>query len=517
MMNVIYILTAMLAVIILTVMLFNYVFYYRYADRSEHHCLAAIVFTVSMSLAVLCILLIPIDVFIANDKVKEIINVNIDMSQFNQIMLIAFAALLSMSFAVIPFTYFYIDDKIEDIVPIDNEFMYKICSAVKHTFFFIIFIVVIIITGLFFKGNSSLSSSNSHLQTLKILFDTEHFGEKAISFTMSIFSVFGMIFIIFYAGYGMGALPFFLIKGKNSLASAHERFEFDRAKKRDRIRTIQEKMTRKGTWTQKEKKELIKLKEEEVTISYKMDKISAIIENDSCINKILVIMTPFRVLIGIFCLIMTLMIFISLLLTSLDRYLHSECGYQCGFVINENKYKNIIDYVLLSTSKYYHLDHLLFAIVNLYMFISAIFGFCTIGIKFLCVTLFEIQKRSTNPQGLLVLSFEISMMTIAFVLEMITLCPQYATFGPQLTSDGLKCNMNNMKKCIMTNIAVFYNKISISMPFFSTVFYFANWGLIAVIAMSTLYGMICRKDEEYDDYKEEGDDEEKFALNSGEY
>ena len=69
----------------------------------------------------------------------------------------------------------------------------------------------------------------------------------------------------------------------------------------------------------------------------------------------------------------------------------------------------------------------------------------------------------------------------------------------------------------MTNIAVFYNKISISMPFFSTVFYFANWGLIAVIAMSTLYGMICRKDEEYDDYKEEGDDEEKFALNSGEY
>ena len=110
----------MLAVIILTVMLFNYVFYYRYADRTEHHCLAAIVFTVSMSLAVLCILLIPIDVFIANDKVKEIINVNIDMSQFNQIMLIAFAALLSMSFAVIPFTYFYIDDKIEDIFPIDN-------------------------------------------------------------------------------------------------------------------------------------------------------------------------------------------------------------------------------------------------------------------------------------------------------------------------------------------------------------------------------------------------------------
>ena len=50
MMNVIYILTAMLAVIILTVMLFNYVFYYRYVDRSEHHCLAAIVFTVSMSL-----------------------------------------------------------------------------------------------------------------------------------------------------------------------------------------------------------------------------------------------------------------------------------------------------------------------------------------------------------------------------------------------------------------------------------------------------------------------------------
>ena len=105
----------------------------------------------------------------------------------------------------------------------------------------------------------------------------------------------------------------------------------------------------------------------------------------------------------------------------------------------------------------------------LMIFISAIFGFCTIGIKFLCVTLFDIQKRSTNPQGLLVLSFEISMMTIAFVLEMITMCPQYATFGPQLTNDGIKCNMNNMKKCItacllVMPLAVFAGDVMVKAP-----------------------------------------------------
>lgn len=522
MLNAIYVLVAGLVASIFGILLFNYLFYNRYVDKSETHCLAALVFTVSMSVALLCVLLIPIDVFLASQSstkaITETINVVIDRDIFNKIMYASFTISLFLSFVSIPFTFFYIDEKIEDIMPVENEFMTKLFTSFKHTLFFLLFIGIILLFGLFFRSESSPLTTTDTFKTLKIILDTEHFGDKAITFVITLFGIFGMIIVVFYGGYGLGSLPFYLIKGKKSLESSHERFEFDRAKARDRIRSLQEKMTRKGTLSSKEKKELAKLKEEEILISNKMDKINSILENDNCFNTILSMMTPFRVLIGICCLIMTLLAFISLLLTSLDRLMHSECGLSCGFVIKENKFKNYVDHILILSSQFLHLDQVLFAIINLYFYFCAIFGFCNIGIKIFCCTLYEVKRRSTNPQGLLILAFELSIMTIAFVLEIMALCPQYATFGSQVTSDGMKCNLtSDMRKCVMTNIAVFFNKISMSLPLFSSIFYFANWLLIGVISISFIYSMLCKEDEEFDDYRDEGDDEEKFALNDDVY
>jgi len=130
-----------------------------------------------------------------------------------------------------------------------------------------------------------------------------------------------------------------------------------------------------------------------------------------------------------------------------------------------------------------------------------------LGVKFFCftVTLFKfiiehkvfmIRKKNTNPQGLLVSSFIISKMILAFMMEILTLAPQYTTFGTQnyifdSTKKEVPCSLNviiegQQKQCIMSNISKFYNKISLSLPFFSTFFYFANWLLILVIFCSLL-------------------------------
>ena len=107
------------------------------------------------------------------------------------------------------------------------------------------------------------------------------------------------------------------------------------------------------------------------------------------------------------------------------------------------------------------------------------------------------------PQGLLIMSFITSILILAFMMEILTLAPQYSTFGTQTYLDSgklIECNLNSIsheqgKSCIMSNISKFFNKISLSLPFFSTIFYFANWGLILMVLSSLIYSAFFYEDD----------------------
>ena len=117
------------------------------------------------------------------------------------------------------------------------------------------------------------------------------------------------------------------------------------------------------------------------------------------------------------------------------------------------------------------------------------------------------------------MSFMISIMILAFMNEMLTLAPQYSTFGTQSFSKNSKqgdipCSLSLISgnnECQMSNISRFYDRISISLPFFSSIFYIANWGLIIVMGFSLLYSAFIKEEYEMEDLNE-GDDEEKNLL-----
>lgn len=122
------------------------------------------------------------------------------------------------------------------------------------------------------------------------------------------------------------------------------------------------------------------------------------------------------------------------------------------------------------------------------------------------------------------MSLMLCLMTIAFMIEILTLAPQYSTFGTQKFSKyslqgEVPCKLSlitNESECIMTNISKFYNRISISLPFFSTIFYIANWLLILVIFFSLIYAAFIRDEDVMDDIQEI-DDEEKHVLTEDKY
>jgi len=111
----------------------------------------------------------------------------------------------------------------------------------------------------------------------------------------------------------------------------------------------------------------------------------------------MVIITPFRWLLGIVGLIMSSLIFISLFLGVYDRISHSECGINCGFVINKPTYFNPIDFILVYSSKIFPIDYIIFLCLVFYIFICSLYGIIELGIKIFCFTIYEIRKKSTMP------------------------------------------------------------------------------------------------------------------------
>lgn len=114
------------------------------------------------------------------------------------------------------------------------------------------------------------------------------------------------------------------------------------------------------------------------------------------------------------------------------------------------------------------------------------------------------------------MSFMLCLMILAFMMEMMTLAPQYSTFGTQRFSKNsfqgdIPCKLslitNYDSDCIMSNISKFSNRISISLPFFSTIFYVTNWLLIIVGAISIIYAAFFKQEDVLEDISDSDDDE----------
>jgi len=135
---------------------------------------------------------------------------------------------------------------------------------------------------------------------------------------------------------------------------------------------------------------------------------------------------------------MSCLVVYSLLINNLDRLLNSECGFKCGYVMQKRATMfNPLDYLLLRLSshheKYYDfnlfLDTTLFTVMLVYVFNCVLFGLVRIGISFLSLELYKIRRRDTMPQAMSVLSGLVILMMFAFSMELMSIAPNYLTFG----------------------------------------------------------------------------------------
>ena len=132
------------------------------------------------------------------------------------------------------------------------------------------------------------------------------------------------------------------------------------------------------------------------------------------------------------------------------------------------------------SSYLFPLDYLIFFIFTLYIFICTLYGVVRVGLN--CFKVFlsfiiiiynnqtlEIKKESTPPSLLFIIAIILNISILVVCNQLMTLCPQYATFGNQHFFDRKTrnlelCTLEAYSKveakftCQMTTLSSFYNK-----------------------------------------------------------
>merc|ERR1719329_155147 len=137
-----------------------------------------------------------------------------------------------------------------------------------------------------------------------------------------------------------------------------------------------------------------------------------------------------------------------------DRYMNSECGFKCGYLLeNPVQYFNPLDHLLRRLSSKHEfiinmdlfLDTILFMLISVYCLICIFYSICKIGINFFSYEIFKVKRRETLPQALSITSVLVVLMMFAFSMQIMTIAPKYTMFGDQ------RVDKQSMEKCTLKN------------------------------------------------------------------
>lgn len=476
--------------------------------------------------SIFCTMLIPVDIFIiAKGPISSSeMQVKVSQDSVRLAYMITFSILLFLVFAVVPYAYFY-GESLSDVDE-SIEKCSQTCSALRSTTFFAGFLFILCIISLNFQPGRHTQLDNDHaLQWAAELVDAEHGGLGAMSFSIACLTCCGVLGWVFYSAYGLAAMPFDWLRGKQSAHEQRRTLEDSLNDIRDRLRIIQAKYAGRSDGTPDlsrmkaaDRKELNRLQKAQRSLTqhnYRLQEIEQ--RAGSIIPTILLCLVPFRVMIGLVMLSCSWLIVASLLLTSIDRFLHSTCGMQCGYAIKERLVFNPADEIFLRLASVFPLDFIFLGFLVMYIFAASVQGIVRLGIRIMCFSMYSLKPHKSLPQGVLVLCVIMAHILLALCMALLTIAPNYTSFGSQVApgADGnsVWCSLKAGKECQVSVISTFFSRIAISMPYFSVVYFFANWAFIGNFFLTFTYHLFFQKRTEYLEQEDNLLEEEEGLLN----
>ncbi|CVL12057.1 lysosomal cobalamin transporter [Fusarium proliferatum] len=525
----------------------------------ERSAVVSIVAIVSLTSLLATVLLLPVDIALVSATASATLGAKKDWATPERIdsilytlkvvyySLYSFDALLCL--IVIPFAYFWHEEY--DEIEVEEEgrtLSSRFLAAAKYTLFFVAFVVVLFLLGFFVPAAGDSSESHWDLDYFKKLVAQNH-GEKALTFALGLLLTLGTLLYVVYTGAGLALLPISFIKAAPSISAPqlHQNTASQLEQNRERQRQIEMRNAgRQEGMSRKDQRELDALVREEQTL-VRRERLAAEAQGEGRSRiyqawlKVCAVFRPIKLLGGIFLLLLSLVIFVSMLITGIDKAKNSVCKERCGYILGQIHVFQPMNFIFVKSAKAFPVDYILMALLVLFFFSSSISGIATVGIRFLWVRIFQIRKGRTAPQALLIATVMLGLIILAtnYGIAMLV-APQYSTYGTQTfcanepKHPGEQPDCRNHKDmihacsealkykhakdvCTPSVMSTFLNRITITWPFFGLIDFWAQFAFLGVflIVFATALFRTPKLNLSQIDQEAEADEEESLLASTG--
>ncbi|KAK5696830.1 hypothetical protein LTR97_008134 [Elasticomyces elasticus] len=450
---------------------------------------------------------------------------------------------------VVPFTYFWYEE--DDQVEREEGRQTvggRLWGAFKYTIAFLVLCVILFLVGFFVPVAKKARDDHKNLDYFRDLL-TENHGERALTFSIGILITLGTILYCLYTAPGLALLPLALIKTAPRVSApqlhATSASQLSQNRERQRQLDLRNEGRSDGLSTQ-DRRELETLVREERTL-VRRERLATEREGTGrnffvrAAIKLEALFRPITLLAGLLLLLVSLVIFASMLITMIDKLKNSVCGTSCGYLLAHTKIFQPLNWLLTLTSKIFPIDYVLFLLLTLLMFFSSVVGIATLGIRFLWIQLFSLRPGHTTPNAMLMATVLLTLTALAlnYSLAMIV-APQYATFGAQTYCDRPSHHPDTQPDCSQHAKAVracseraenpvakmvctpsvgttFLNRVMVNFPFLGLINFYAQFAFLGIfiIVFLVMLFRVPKLDEEGLEEDEREAEEEGLLASTG--
>ncbi|KAL0935242.1 lysosomal cobalamin transporter (LMBR1 domain containing 1) [Colletotrichum truncatum] len=494
----------------------------------ERSAIVSIVAVISLTALLATVLLLPVDIALISSTTHASLGVKKDWATEQRVYdilqtlrivyysLYSFDALLCL--LVIPFAYFWYEEYDEIEVEEGRSFSSRLISALKYTMVFVILVVILFLIGFFVPAAGSDSDANWDLDYFKRIL-IQNNGQKALAFALGLLVTLGTLLYILYTAAGLALLPMSFIKSAPSISAPQLSENTATALEQNRERQRQLEMRNAGRpegMSSKDRRELEALIREERTLT-RRERLATEASGEGHHTiykvwlKICAVFRPIKLLGGILLLLLSILIWVSMLITGIDKAKNSLCKQRCGYILGHINIFQPINWIFLQSAKAFPIDYILMALLVLLFFSSSITGIATVGIRFLWIRIFQIRKGRTAPQALLIATVMLALIILAINYAIANMvAPQYSIYGTQTycnaphhagetpnckdrpdyliqCSEGL--DVEALKVCTPSVMSEFLNRITITWPFFGALDFWAQFVFLGIFLLVFVTGL----------------------------
>lgn len=498
-------------VTVLVTLATSFLYIKYFSSKYESTVITSVTASLALSVALFTTCLVPVDVFLvsfmknSNGTFKDWALDPMVRDSLENTILYAYYALYGcmglFMFFILPFVYFYYEE--QDSIATTGS---KICGALKYTLVFLLVAAILIIVGSFIPLKEAPHTNSTDWEKIEFLIGElgNNKGEDVLSFVLSILTVVGMIVFLIFGGYGMSAWPCGLIKGTRSIRYDREEIQDQRVVLQNRIALLKDKYPDRQPMSSQDQSRLYDLEEQLRLLERRERHLNEAAR--SWFTKCAIVLAPFQALLGVAMTIFGMLIFVSLLLTNIDKAMHS-LGPKMGYALPTRTLPNPIDIILVYAQMVFPLDYVLFAAVALFLLFCAMNALQKMGIWFLWVRVYRIRPNRTRPQGLLLLGMTLMFVVLAINIFIYLITPQYVMYGSQnywgnVTDDTtdqnflklVPCSTNAPPDdCIMSRTSLLLTRFCYKAWIFGATYYYCSWAFLAITVVGSVISLFKRR------------------------